>query len=251
MNVNHEIRGQQGASSKERPQSWALAPGRLGSDPLSGPIEANTAGSAKNMTSRPSSQIIRSAEESVRERIAKLGARHPGPEGGRDGARRVGTLGHAHTLGSYGSLTSGTDRGKAGPLRSPAMGIPSLRTIGVSASSLRARLKQQQQQEIQQGVTGRMVPPVERMARGNGSGETSGAGRGVFWSGQVDYERDSGVGLSRRKMAGTRPRGAVPRRAEPSPFTGGRGREQRATREASGAKMRLTKHAKGVRPKLN
>lgn len=26
MDVNHEIRGQQGASSKERPQSWALAP---------------------------------------------------------------------------------------------------------------------------------------------------------------------------------------------------------------------------------
>ena len=138
-------------------------------------------------------------------------------------------------------------RARAGSLAgagipAPARGIPSRRTT-VSASSLRARLKQQQQQELEQEFTGRMSPPLERMARGNGGGGTSGAGRDFFGSGQVDYTRDSGVGLSRREMAGTRPQSAVSRLAEPSPFFGGRGQEQRASVGASGAKMRLAQAA--------
>ena len=105
----------------------------------------------------------------------------------------------------------------------PARGIPSRRTTGISASSLRAMLSQQQHKELEQGVTGRMSPPLERMARGNGSGGTSGAGRDFFGIGQVDYTRDSGEGLCRREMADTRPRSAVSRLPEPSPFFGGRG----------------------------
>ena len=117
IDANHEIRGQQGASSKERPQSWALAPKISRSDPFSEPIEAITAGLAKKTAPRLSSQVTRSAEESLRERIAKLGARRPRPEGNRDSARRVGAL----SLRSYGSLTSGIDDGNADPLRSPPM----------------------------------------------------------------------------------------------------------------------------------